>query len=153
MSASKLTPKQEKFCQCVASGMNYTDAYREAYNAENMQPATINVKACELLKIGKVSVRLNELKAKTEEKLIYSAVQSFDRLDRIGTEALADKNYSAALKAEELKGKLAGLYVDRVAQTDSKGNDLNPPIVSCKDLLEIMESRANERNRPQKSSD
>lgn len=153
MDKNNLTPKQEKFCECVASGMNYTDAYCQAYNAGNMQSATVNVKACELLKNGKITVRINELKAKAEEKLIYSAVQSFDRLDRIGTEALADKNYSAALKAEELKGKLAGLYVDRVAQTDSKGNDLNPPIVSSKELLDIMERRNNERKRAQNSSD
>lgn len=37
-----LTAKQEKFCQGVAKGLNYSDAYREAYNAGKMKPESVN---------------------------------------------------------------------------------------------------------------
>ena len=30
-----LTPKQEKFCQCVVSGMTYKDSYMTAYNCKS----------------------------------------------------------------------------------------------------------------------
>ena len=30
-----LTPKQEKFCQCVVSGMSYKDSYMTAYNCNS----------------------------------------------------------------------------------------------------------------------
>lgn len=30
-----LTPKQEKFCQCIVSGMTYKDSYMAAYNCKS----------------------------------------------------------------------------------------------------------------------
>ena len=46
-----------------------------------------------------------------------------DKLNELQTQAILNGNITAALKAEELKGKLAGLYVEKVAQTDSNGQD------------------------------
>lgn len=34
-----LTPKQEKFCQCVVSGMSYKDSYMTAYNCKSDRAA------------------------------------------------------------------------------------------------------------------
>ena len=34
-----LTPKQEKFCQCVVSGMSYSDAYKSAYDTNTTDNA------------------------------------------------------------------------------------------------------------------
>ncbi len=63
------------------------------------------------------------------KKLGYTGVESFDKLTQLQNEALASGNINAAIKAEELKGKLAGLYVEKQAQTDSEGNDkFEPPI-------------------------
>ena len=60
----KLTLKMEKFAQAYAvNGGNASAAYRTAYDAENMQPETIHVRACEMLKHGKVAVRLDQLRA------------------------------------------------------------------------------------------
>ena len=61
MAGGKLSQKQEMFCVKYAKHGNATRAYKEAYNAQNMKPATIYVKACELLKNGKIEVRLKEL--------------------------------------------------------------------------------------------
>jgi len=57
----KPTPKQEKFCQVFIETGNASEAYRQAYNAENMKDSTISVKASELLGNGKITVRLDEL--------------------------------------------------------------------------------------------
>lgn len=108
-----LTAKQEKFCQGVAKGLSYSDAYREAYNADNMKPETINRKAKELIDNGNITARLKELRGKIEEELKYSAKESFNKLKELQDKAEFNGNINAAIKAEELKGKLANLYKEK----------------------------------------
>ena len=153
MDKNKLTPKQEKFCQAIVRGNNISEAYRQVYDAENMKPNTINRKAFDLQKNGKIRARVEELKKKIEDKIAYTKEQHIKRLETIGKAAFNAKQYNAALKAEELKGKVSGFYIDRIAQTDSAGNDINTPIVSNADLLEIMKRRQDDRARASKSSD
>jgi phage terminase small subunit len=111
-----LTPKQEKFCQCIIKGMNQTDAYREAYNTKNAKDETLWSNASRLMNDSKVAARLEELKKGIEKELIYSALESFNKLKEIQELALGNQlkpDLTNALKAEELKGKLAGLYVEK----------------------------------------
>lgn len=108
-----LTAKQEKFCQGVVKGLSYSDAYREAYNADNMKPETINRKAKELIDNGNITARLKELRSKIEEELIYSAKESFNKLKELQDKAELNGNINAAIKAEELKGKLVNLYKEK----------------------------------------
>lgn len=65
---SKLTQKQEKFIQALISGKSQREAYKEAYNAANMKDSTIDKRACELLKNGKVAGRYEELRAEEEAR-------------------------------------------------------------------------------------
>jgi hypothetical protein len=62
-----MTPKQEKFAQCIADGMNQADAYRAAYDAEKMKPESIYSKASELMADGKVANRVKALRAAVVE--------------------------------------------------------------------------------------
>jgi phage terminase small subunit len=69
MSKQGLTPKQEKFAQGIASGMNQADAYRAAFDAANCSDKTIHEKASRLANDGKVRnaaamARCVELKSK-----------------------------------------------------------------------------------------
>lgn len=77
---------------------------------------------------GKKSGEVRRQKAEMR-KLGYTGIESFDKLNELQAQAIASGNMTAALKAEELKGKLAGLYVEKTAQTDSEGNDLKEPPV------------------------
>jgi hypothetical protein len=62
----KLTLKQERFAQAyVENGGNASEAYRTAYDADDMQPETINEAASRLLRHSKISARLNQLRADT----------------------------------------------------------------------------------------
>lgn len=64
MPQDKLTIKQENFCQAyILEKGNASEAYRQAYDAENMKPATINRKAKELMDNGKIAARIGELRA------------------------------------------------------------------------------------------
>lgn len=60
----KLTEKQEKFCQFyLDTDGNASEAYRMAYDASNMQPATIWSAASAMLAKHKVSIRIEQIKA------------------------------------------------------------------------------------------
>ncbi len=131
-----LTPKQEKFCREVVKGKDYSAAYQAVYNTKRMKDKTVWEEACRLAKNPKVAARIEELKGKIEEKLVYSALESFKNLEKIQELALArkklvlakgklnDPDLTNALKAEELKGKLAGLYVEK--KELSGGIDVTP---------------------------
>lgn len=63
-----LTPKQESFCQAYIETGNASEAYRRAYSTERMKPNVVNVKACQLLAMANISVRVAELKAEHAER-------------------------------------------------------------------------------------
>ena len=64
-----LTLKQEKFCHYyVDTDGNASEAYRMAYDAAKMKPESIWVAACILLKDYKVSIRINEIRAKRSKE-------------------------------------------------------------------------------------
>lgn len=62
-----LTIKQENFCQAYIETGNASEAYRKAYSYKKMKDSVINIKACELLKNGKVSVRVRELQSELKK--------------------------------------------------------------------------------------
>ncbi len=116
-------------------------------NEQNLIPVKSGKEARELgRKGGLKSVQVRRERARLR-KLGYTGVESFDELVKLQKAALDTGNINGAIKAEELKGKLAGLYVDKVAATNSEGNDINIPIVSSQELLSIMERRRDERKR------
>ncbi len=93
-------------------------------NEENLkEPVRSTSEARELGRKG--GIKSGEVRRQKAElrKLGYTGIESFDKLSELQAQAIANGNINAALKAEELKGKLAGLYVEKVAQTDSKGQD------------------------------
>ena len=109
----KLTPKQEKFCQNIVSGLNPAQAYKQAYNPPTANNNTIRVEAHDTLKSPNVSLRIEELRRKQEKELNYTTKDSFLNLELAQSQALEQGNIQAYLKAEELKGKLLGFYTEK----------------------------------------
>lgn len=109
MSRSGLTPKREKFAQGVASGKNQSDAYRAAFNASGMKPATINVKASELMADGKVRGRVDELRAHAVENVGITLESHLRDLLALRNLAAKKEQMSAAITAEIARGKAAGV--------------------------------------------
>lgn len=121
----KLTLKQEKFVQeYLSNGGNATQAYKVAYDGNKNSDKTNNENASRMLANSKIKARLNVYQEEVKERVLYTAEQSFDKLNELLALALCPEgesgriNLQAALKAEELKGKLTHLYVDRVEQTN-----------------------------------
>lgn len=114
-----LTLKQETFCkEYISNGGNATQAYKKAYDCSKMKDKTINENASRLLKDSKVKARLEELKKPLQEKFEYTMEQSFKKfnelqelaLNRISITGVPNPDVANAIKCEENKAKLMGLF-------------------------------------------
>lgn len=107
-----MTEKQEKFCRLVVELNNNSEAYRQSYNASKMKPETINVKACELLKNGNVSVRVAELREEHRQRhrvTVDDILGELEEARQIALHAAETPQTSAAVAASLGKAKLLGL--------------------------------------------
>jgi len=68
MNMTKLTPKQENFCNYYLETGNASEAYRRAYSCENMKDETVNERSCRLLKEYKISTRVKQLQLALQER-------------------------------------------------------------------------------------
>lgn len=106
----KLTLKQENFClQYIETG-NASEAYRQAYHAENMKPDTINRKASELLSDGKITARIDELKAVHQQRHEITVNDLIRKLEDIYQKAISGNgSLNTAVNAVMGQAKLLGL--------------------------------------------
>lgn len=109
-----LTAKQENFCLAYLETGNASEAYRRAYGAENMAPATVNRKAKGLIDNGKIGARLQELRAPAVKKAQITLEQHLADLERLRDAALAAEKYGPAIQAEVARGKASGLHVEKI---------------------------------------
>lgn len=106
-----LTHKQETFARLIAKGETQSEAYRQAYSAENMKPESIWRKASEAGQHVAVSARIRELQAAQEIRQEHDAVS----IRRIALETLLDMAQrtsiqpSVRVRAAELLGKVKGV--------------------------------------------
>ena len=68
----KLTPKQENFVIALLKGMSQRQAYKMAYEADNMKNETIDKRSSELFSKGEIKGRYEELKNELKEKAFYT---------------------------------------------------------------------------------
>ena len=112
--ADKLTPKQEAFVLAYIETGNASEAYRRAYNAENMSEKVIHNKASDLLKRGDIRVRVEALQKHHQQRHAVTVDSLTNEL--IEDRELAHKNEqaSAAIAATMGKAKLHGLLKDKI---------------------------------------
>lgn len=107
-----LTPKQEQFAKCIAfDGMNYSDAYRNAYNTKGMSDKTINEKASLLKDNDKIRARIEELRGEIDSPRIMSATRRAEKLSEYAENA---EDPNVAMKAIDLLNKMTGEYIQKV---------------------------------------
>ena len=117
-ASDKLTGKQSAFVQAVLKGANQSDAYREAYNAENMSDSTVWNEASKLFANPKVSARIKAGQRRQEAAAVHSGLSLRQHVERelyaLSTKADTDQ---ARLRALELLGKTekCGIFVERTA--------------------------------------
>ncbi len=116
----KLTAKQKKFARnIVAKEMTQTDAYRDAYDTENMADKTIKEKASIEARKDNVRASIDKLRDEYAEYFNYDAKQHFEDMKfqrELAMTPAGDNgtvNNNAAIRATELMGKMTGKYVEK----------------------------------------
>lgn len=73
-----LTARREKFAQEVAAGKTATDAYRAAFTVNKMSDETLWSKASYIYNLDDVRARIDELRAKVEQKVVWDIAKLRD---------------------------------------------------------------------------
>lgn len=124
--AQKLTAKQEAFIRAYLKCGNASEAYRQSYDASKMKPEVVNNEASLLLAHPEISVRVAAYQTKANERAGVTLADHLTRMAQLSEEAREVAQFSAAIRAEELRAKASGLYVERVEHSGS----LEPVIVT-----------------------
>ena len=109
----KLTPKQEAFVKAFMETGNASQAYRTAYDAENMKDSAIHVSASQLLRNPKVALRLEQIRESAQKRHDITIARLTDMLIADRELAREFKAPAAAVSAVLAIGKLHGLIVDK----------------------------------------
>lgn len=117
----KLTPKEQIFCNQIVKGVNPSQAYINAYKPTNQNKNTIATQAQKILRKPHIVPIIEQGRKEIQQEIVYTAKDSFNSLLYAQQMAEEQKNVQAWLKAEELKGKLLGLYTERIkAEVEGK---------------------------------
>ena len=135
-----LTPKQEKFCQGIVSGLNQSDAYRAAYSVgEDTKPESVNQMAWDLMQNVDISCRIEHLRKPIAERIGMDLESYLKEMIALKYGALDDNEHSPAIKAHELIGKCLGYYVNKTELTGKNGEALN--IKLTKEIIDTDNSK------------
>ena len=96
---AKVTIKEEIFVQKRIEGYSQTEAYRFAYNCENMKDKTVTEKASKLMAKDNVRARYEELLNELKEKSFYTVEKANDDLNWIKEKAKEDIEYRGLKQA------------------------------------------------------
>ena len=119
-AASGLTVKQEAFCQAMAKGLSLTDAYKAAYQSDNMKPHVVNNEAWKLSTRPDIAKRTEAIVEENRRKnSMYTERAAQKHSERIWARlwAMVDDDVTPpAVKATllSLGAKAAGMLTDRV---------------------------------------
>jgi hypothetical protein len=106
-----LTAKQEKFVKAYARLGNGTAAAARAGYKGNAK--TLSVTASRTLAIDKVRAAAERETQRVYEQTDFSTGRVRSRLDALSHGAEQAEQYGVAVRAEELLGKAAGMFVDQ----------------------------------------
>jgi len=132
MAHVKLTAKQEAFCQGIADGLGQADAYRAAYDAEDMKDNTIYPLASKLMKNSKVTARIAELRSEVQEKQLWSREMSVKALVAAYREGSGSVKVAAVKELNAMHGynepskvSINGSLIQRIQREVIDGKDAN----------------------------
>lgn len=124
---SGVTSAEEVFCQNIVRGLGQSDAYRAAYDTSRYKERTIHAAAKTVAQRPHVMARIAELRAPVIKKVQITLEDHLIKLGQLSDQAAAKDQYSAAINGEMLRGKVSGLYVDKV---ESKNININGSLAS-----------------------
>ena len=99
-----LTAKQEAFAQAIADGMSQAEAYRTAYDAENMADSSIYVEASKLIDNPNVAQRVKELKEALANRVLWTREMSVKALVQTYRESSGSVKVAAVKELNAMHG-------------------------------------------------
>lgn len=116
-----LTPKQEKFCQCVVSGMSYKDSYLAAYDCNSDNAAY--VEGSKLALREDIQARIEALQKPIKTALGTQALTETERIKQILWEELENartqQDHTAIARYTDQLNKLNNAYKDSTPLEDN----------------------------------
>ena len=127
-----LSNKREAFCRYIAiDGLTASDSYRKAFNSNPINQSSTHEQASKLLRVDKVSTRIQQLKETVETRLVWNKAEIMNQLT-INVEASRSVNqFAASNRSLELLGKAVG-------------NVFEPDSVAVTGTVSVIHSLSNE---------
>ena len=123
---SRLSAKQLKFWEIVNEGkVTQAQAYRQAYDAENMARNSIIVEASRLWNCPKFTLLRIALKNSMVEQSARTLAYRINEMEAFADRCEAHNQWGAAGKARENAAKLEGHYVIKTQSVASRTDDLS----------------------------
>lgn len=108
-----LTPKQQAFALAYVETGNASEAYRQAYDAENSSAETVKVEASRLLSNPNIALTVVSLQAEARERTLVTIESLTRELNEDRELARKLEMPAAAVSAVMGKAKLHGLITDK----------------------------------------
>lgn len=122
-----LTPKQEKFCQCVVSGMSYKDAYLAAYDWKGTDNGAY-VEANRLIMNEEVKERIDSLREPIIKVVQQDALNEYERIKALAWERIQQcqnsGDDSAIARYMDILNKMSGTYININKNIDENKSDI-----------------------------
>ena len=151
-----LTSKQRHFALALAkggasgAGLTLSDAYREAYNCENMSGAAIRNEASKLAANPDIAMMVERLREQNRQSIAASMVNDRDRvLERLRQWMDdAEPTDTNKIKAAQLLGQSVGMFKD-VIETNTNDRESSEIAVEIERRLAALQDRAeSEEDQP-----
>ena len=107
-----ITPKEQNFIDQMVAYYGKKTATQCAIDS-GFGAAGARSRASELMKRADIRNQITRQLEEVREKWLITKDKHFQELGELREMAKTSKNVNAAVRAEELRGKVAGLYIDR----------------------------------------
>ncbi|MFC6639573.1 hypothetical protein GV827_12360 [Sulfitobacter sp. JBTF-M27] len=116
-----LTEKQERFAHLVADGMNFSAAYRDVYDAQDMSQPSVWREAHRVSRNEKVAMRIAELvAARQEEETLQAHIRAYRVTAHLEEMMTSGASETTRLRAAELLGKTVGLFAEKAPPKEAE---------------------------------
>lgn len=126
-----LTPKQEKFCQCIVSGMSGKDSYLTAYNCNSDRVAYNESNV--LLQRDDITERINELMIPVKNHAQNTAIN-----EREKKKALIWERINHCMSVDD--DSSVARYLDILNKMDSEYININRTITDNNDEIKELDT-------------
>lgn len=117
----ELTVKQERYVQGLFKGLSQRQAYKEAYNAENMKDESIDNNAYRLCCNIEITSRLKELQQEEANKSKWTRERLIKEFEDLKQLTITMGEFPTSAKSLENIGKLLGMYTEKIQHSGNIG--------------------------------